>query len=359
MLGLDNLKTRLNYYGGKNQEKRMIKDKERSLKKALLYSYQSVTIALMDENGDFTKKFRALINPDKNKGDYDDKILSVPYSDICLNDEIAAGGTTTQGLVPLNIKVGDVFEWVETGTKWLIYLQYLEEDAYFRAEIRRCDQQTEVNGKKYWTYIRGPMETSITWNQKGGVEWNDLNYSLVMYITKDENTTNYFHRFQKVKIGEPGTDIQKTWQTVAVNPYYGDGIIEVYLDEYYENSIEDAANASQGETSPDEPQDPTDTYIDGPAALQPYDEQVYTIMNDDGQGIWSIVYEDETYYVEDAEKQENFGAWIEIPKRKKLLILQENDMAVRVILNVSAGSFSIVYSKDGQTIAEKTVNIES
>ena len=339
MLGLDNLKTRLNYYGGQNQEKRMIKDKERSLKKALLYSYQSVTIALMDEDGEFTKKFRALINPDKNKGDYDDKILSVPYSDICLNDEVAAGGTTTQGLVPLNIKVGDVFEWVETGTKWLIYLQYLEEDAYFRAEIRRCDQQTEVNGKKYWTYIRGPMETSITWNQKGGVEWN--------------------HRFQKVKIGEPGTDIQKTWQTVAVNPYYGDGIIEVYLDEYYENSIEDTANASQGETSPDEPQDPTDTYIDGPAALQPYDEQVYTIMNDDGQGIWSIVYEDETYYVEDAEKLENFGAWVEIPKRKKLLILQENDMAVRVILNVSAGSFSIVYSKDEQAIAEKTVNIKS
>jgi len=70
-------------------------------------------------------------------------------------------------------------------------------------------------------------------------------------------------------------------------------------------------------------------------------------MNNDGQGIWSIVYEDETYYVEDAEKPENFGAWVEIPKRKKLLILQENNMAVRVILNISAGSFSIVYSKDG------------
>lgn len=359
MSGLENLKTRINYYGGRNQEKRMIKDMERTLRSALLYSYQSVTIALMDEDGEFSEKsqqFRAIINPDKNKGDYDDKILAVPYEDICLN--APRQGTTTQGRVPINIKVGDVFEWVETGTKWIVYLQYLESDAYFRAEIRRCDQQTEVNGKKYWTYIRGPMETSITWNQKGGVEWNDLNYSLVMYITKDENTVNYFHRFAKVKIGEPGTDIVKTWQTVAVNPYYGDGILQVYLDEYYENSIEDAANAAQGEVSPDEPEDPSSVYINGLAALEPYDEQVYSIMNDDGSGTWSIVYNDETFYVTDGKKEESDGAWINIQKQAPLLILQENNLSVRVILNVAAGSFSIVYSKNDEIVAEKLVNIK-
>jgi len=37
--------------------------------------------------------------------------------------------------------MGDVFEWKETGTHWLVYLQALEEDAYFRSEIRRCDQE--------------------------------------------------------------------------------------------------------------------------------------------------------------------------------------------------------------------------
>ena len=63
----------MNYYGGSNQEIRMQKDKLRSLRKALLYSYQSVTIALPDEEGNFSEesqKFRALINPDKNKLEY-------------------------------------------------------------------------------------------------------------------------------------------------------------------------------------------------------------------------------------------------------------------------------------------------
>jgi hypothetical protein len=52
----------------------------RTLKKALLYSYQAATIILQDG-----KEFRCLINPDKNIPDYDNKILSIPYKDICLN----------------------------------------------------------------------------------------------------------------------------------------------------------------------------------------------------------------------------------------------------------------------------------
>ena len=60
---------------------------------------------------------RALINPDKTKQDYDDKILSIDY-----------------GILEL----GDVFKWVGTNTHWIIYLQALTEDAYFRGEIRLC-----------------------------------------------------------------------------------------------------------------------------------------------------------------------------------------------------------------------------
>ena len=62
------MKTRLNYNGG-NAEGRMIKDKERSLKKALLYSYQAATAILEDG-----REFRCLINPNKNKPEYDNKI---------------------------------------------------------------------------------------------------------------------------------------------------------------------------------------------------------------------------------------------------------------------------------------------
>jgi hypothetical protein len=68
----------------------MIQDKINGLKKALLYSYQAATIVTADEDGEFTdksKKFRALINPDKNTGDYDTNVLSIPYEDICLNSD--------------------------------------------------------------------------------------------------------------------------------------------------------------------------------------------------------------------------------------------------------------------------------
>nr|DAO08592.1 MAG TPA: hypothetical protein [Caudoviricetes sp.] len=62
--------------------------------------------------------YRALINPDKVKQDYDDKIISI--------DHMA------------KYEPGDVFEWKRTGTYWIIYLEEITEDAYFRGEIRRC-----------------------------------------------------------------------------------------------------------------------------------------------------------------------------------------------------------------------------
>ena len=127
----------------------------------MLYSYQAATAIL--SNG---QEFRCLINPDKNKPAYDNKILSIPYKDICLN--VPKVGKTSEGEIDINIKPGDVFTWKETNTHWLVYLEYIEEDAYFRSEIRRCDQEVKINDNSYWVYIRGPVETSIEWTQKAG-----------------------------------------------------------------------------------------------------------------------------------------------------------------------------------------------
>ena len=55
-------------------------------------------------------EIRALINPDKVKQDYDDKMVSIDYE---------------HGYEP-----GDVFEWKKTNTYWLIYTQEITEDAY-------------------------------------------------------------------------------------------------------------------------------------------------------------------------------------------------------------------------------------
>ena len=64
MSSLDNLKARLKFNGGASQEDRMDLDKLRSLKKALLYSYQAQT-AILNDN----REFKCLINHDKLKED--------------------------------------------------------------------------------------------------------------------------------------------------------------------------------------------------------------------------------------------------------------------------------------------------
>jgi hypothetical protein len=95
--------------GGFSQQDRMIRDKRRSLDKALLSSYQSAWVkkqhydfeALMDGVRE-ADPVRALINPNKLKQDYDDKIISIGFEH--------------------EFQPGDIFEWCNTGTYWLIYL---------------------------------------------------------------------------------------------------------------------------------------------------------------------------------------------------------------------------------------------
>ena len=321
MSGLDNLRTRLNYAGGIKQEDRFIKDKEKTLKKALLYSYQAETAVLADG-----REFRCLINPDKLKNDYDDKIISIPFKDICLNAEKA--GKTSNGLQEVGMKAGDVFQWKETETYWLVYLQRLEENAYFRAEIRKCRYDVEINDNKYKVYLCGPAESAIVWhtkkNMKGsGITWNDLNYDLTMFITKDEITEDFFHRFIKVKISG------KQYEVQAVDNISVEGVIEVALKEDYTNDIKDLVEEEKKDDINSTPQDPTDKttpYIKGPTHVYPYDEIHFTIENASG-GKWSL-------------------------NNNKAYILNQTDKEVALMIKTGrSGEFDLIYSIDnGETI---------
>ena len=326
-MSVELLKKRLQYQGG-NQQQRFINDKLRSLKKALLYSYQAATLILSDG-----KEFRCLINPDKNKPAYDNKILSIPYKDVCLNQPKV--GKTSEGEIDVDIKPGDVFTWKQTNTHWLVYLKAIEEDAYFRSEIRRCDQQVKVDDESYWVYIRGPVETSIEWTQKKGVEWNTLNYSLVMYITADERTNNYFERFKTIKILDPRYNTEKTWHVVGVDPYYGDGILQIFLDEYFENSIADAvAIEKSNQTSQENPVDETAAYINGPIEVQQYSKAYYEICNTEDEGHW---------YLRWKEQEQDLKSSLKI-----------------IPLNVSIGelgTFTLIYRILGQEDITLDVNI--
>lgn len=279
MSGLDNMKNRIDYLGGDRQVDRMNEDKLRTLKKALLYSYQSATVILQDG-----REFRCLINPDMFKNQYDDKIISIPFEDICLNaDKI---GKTTEGLQEIGMKPGDVFTWKENNTDWLVYLRRLEETAYFRAEIRRCKYSVNINGTEYKCYAARKSVNGIDWRLQQEINWNDLDYDLEMYITKDDKTEAFFHRFTIVKINN------KPWEVQAIDNMSSDGIIIIYLKETFSNTIEEEVKKEMEEFNKDKvenpwPDDITEPFIYGRDHMYPYETSKYAIVNDTG-GKWEL-----------------------------------------------------------------------
>lgn len=318
-MSLDTLRTRLSYDGGPRQQDRMISDKEKSLKKALLYSYQAGTAVLEDG-----REFRCLMNPDKEKMDYDTKIVSIPFKDVCLNKP--RKGTTTQGQEVIGMKGGDVFYWKETDSYWLVYLQYKEELAYFRAEVRRCDYTITINGHTYRIYVRGPVETKIPWNQKKGIVWNTPNYSLVVYIQKNEETLDFFHRFKKVKIdGKP-------WEVQVVDDIGGDGIIELVLLEYYEDKFGPDLEAPIPEIEAEEvPKG--QPHILGETIIYPFDTREYGIENANG-GKWYL-------------------------DSSLVKIREQDEFSITFDVRSKTGEFDLIYKRDGEDDIIKHIVIDS
>ena len=320
MSGLENLNKRLNFRGG-NQEGRMQQRKLETLKKALIYSYQAATAELSDG-----REFRCLINPDKLKENFDDKIISIPFEDICLNAE--RKGKTSQGQEIIGMKAGDVFKWKETETYWLVYLQRLEEDAYFRAEIRRCQYEVLVGEDTYKVYVRGPGGADISWHTKQtGISWNDLNYDAVMYITKDEKTINAFQRFDIIEIaGRP-------WEVQMVDRLTTEGIITINLKEYYQNTIKNEAEKKLQEIEEQEPV--IENLIIGDEVVYPYDEKTYLIAEGINGGTWEV-------------------------SNKKAIILEQNEKTMKLaIVWGKSGSFDILYKREGFDDIVLPIEIES
>jgi hypothetical protein len=330
MLAKDNLKKRLQFNGGILAEGRMQEGKLKSLKKALLYSYQAATAVLQDG-----RMFRCLINPDKLKNDYDDKIISIPYEDICLGriieviDEetgevkkveqpVQKVGKTSQGIEPIGLKCGDVFTWKETNTDWIVFLQRLEEDAYFRAEIRRCDYEIEINGKKYKAYMRGPNKDSILWHTKNNISWNDIDFNILLYVQKNEETLDFFHRFVKIEING------KPWEVQTVDAISTEGILEITIKEYYQNTIQEQVEEEKKEQESKEEVDTSSSYITGDRIVYPYDEKDYSIVN------------------------ANSGFWV-LDNEKKAIITSQTETDVHImIITGRSGEVNLIYKRENE-----------
>ena len=99
-----------------------------------------------------------------------------------------------------------------------------------------------------------------------------------MYITKDEKTEAFFHRFTVVKING------KPWEVQAIDNMSSDGIIIMALKEHYQNSIEDAEiekqKAAEEEAKKAAARIPKkQPIIEGPNVVYPYDECLYLVKN--------------------------------------------------------------------------------
>lgn len=219
--GIQHQATRFRVNGGNRQQERMIYDKRRSLDRAVWNSYQAAEVVRMD--AEYKKPVRALINPNKLKQDYDDKIISVGFE--------------------YNFKTGDVFEWLGTKSHWLIYLQDLTELAYFRGDIRKCSYEIawEDEDGKHSTYaaLRGPVETKINYIQKHGISIDTPNYSLNILMPKNETTLKYFKRYSKFYLQNDNYPDKICWRVEAIDWLSTPGILEINAVEYYANETED------------------------------------------------------------------------------------------------------------------------
>ena len=269
--GVNNQFVRLNHQGGNLQQNRMIKDKRRSLDRALVYSYQGADVRKIDSTSD--DYVRALINPNKLKQDYDDKIISVGYEH--------------------HFECGDIFEWKGTETYWLIYLQDLTELAYFRGDIRKCSHQInwEDENGKHSTYaaIRGPVETKINYIQKHGISVDNPNYSLNILLPKTADTLSYFQRYNKFYLADD--ELKVCWRIEAIDWLSMPGVLEINAVEYYTNEFEDNLEDGTVGSLKTEPINPNNSFIEdtivGETFIKPKREYEYEYIGN-LVGKWSV-----------------------------------------------------------------------
>lgn len=283
MDNLELMKKRFEWQGGIHQEDRMIKDKWRTLQRALKYSYQACTVQMVqshemvlnaeidpiDPDMGVFPAARALINPDKVKQDYDDKIISIDHIE--------------------NYGPGDVFEWKKTDTYWIIYTEEVTEDAYFRGEIRRCRYKIKFkdeNGNWWYTWaaIRGPVETQVDSIQKNQERIDKPNLTLNILMPRNEKTLTAFDRYSEFLFAG------RCWKVQAPDDISMKNVLEVNAREDYINRDTDDMENEMKNGLIIEPVDPTpDSGIIGETFIKPKIAEVYT--TDEVGGKWTVLEE--------------------------------------------------------------------
>ena len=306
MENLELMKMRARALNNDRQIERMVRDKLKSLHRSLLYSYQSAWIQKVGSE----ETNRALINPDKIKFDYDEKIVSIDPK--------------------WEYKPGDVFEWKNTGTYWLILKQELTEIAYFRGNCRRC-QAVEVLNKEtgeteiYWMAIRGPVETKINTIQKSGIVADVPNLTINAYVTKNDKTVKYFDRYQRFAFAG------RYWKVTAPDSISTPGILEFTAEEDYDCKHDDLIVEIV------DPNPPVKEFVNnilGETFIYPLSSMIYSTTYPINGATWSVKLTNENKDIDDVLEYE---------------ILDDGNIKITWTAMVS-GSFEIHYGDLTRTI---------
>lgn len=317
MSGLDRMKTRAGWNGYDLHDNRVVAGKYRSFQGALRNSYQAEQITL-NKGKEKEERWRCLINPSRLTEQFDKKVISIDFNS--------------------GMREGDVFWQDRTNRYWIVDLQQHTEEAYFRGLITRADYEVDIDGDPYIVSVRGPVETTTVWNQKHGIAWNDLNYSMVIKVTKDEKTVKYFSRHQvvKMKLNYPNSETDEimeewhNWKVVATDKYSAERVMEVYLDEWYDNEAENAMIEEEVEIP-----DLMQPHIEGPAVVHVFDTDLS----------FSIV---------------GFKTGAFVVNSSKVKITKTTDTSC--VLDILAGksfSFTLTFKADDGTEINKVINVKS
>lgn len=324
-MSLESMKARITYNGGAAQQDRMIKDKAKSLLSAIQFSYQA---ARFKKYPQFDCEIRGLFNPVNQTENYDTKMISVPNE--------------------AQFKVGEIFSWENTDTKWICFMEDKTELAYFRGECRRCDHKIKWIDKdrqecETLVSVIGPSAPSLrtSSSMQAKVAQDFPNANLVMLVQDNERNAGFFHRYQVFLIKGIAYHIEH------IDNLSMPGIIQVMAIEHYVNKIEhDIENSVTNvwNVQPILEDEPTGYMIEGPLTTKPMFKTEYSVPLTGGQ--WMIL--------------ENVSA----PKDKLLPAkFVESDHTLKTITvywdAITSGSFTLAYKTAQGQIYQRHILVES
>lgn len=260
------------------------------------------------------KSFRSAL-----KNDYNSRLIKTPSHSVwpALITENVAGLKQNYDKKYISVEfdagleAGDVFEILDDGTHWMVYLQKLTETAYLRSEIIRCRYLLEIDGTSYWVFFRGPEETDLRWFIKRGINMNELNLSGSIFIKLTPQTREFFKRFTHIKVDNHIWEVQVT-DSISVP-----GILELEVQEYYDNPIADL---------PEIKKETEDSVIIGEVTVPQDCEVGYYIPK--------------SYLRKNAEWQVSGN-----PRVRKISVLNDGNMCKVKVFPGAVGSYTISYGE--------------